>query len=1008
MICTHHKNHAAIFSGRLAKRLWVCLFLCLASACVALATIPLGPGSGSDPNGPNYASLNYSVPGNPPPTVDATAFDNENTYTVSFTALTVNPEFYETWNTVNYTNNGTMTVNSPIVTNINSGVFGSAGCGFKFDTQTTNVIPRQMAGTFYNPGTIRCDSIIDGNNVFVFGGLEEFFVDTVGEFIVSATNVVNSGTVDVGVNGLMQFGGQNVNLTGSTLTVENLQSLFLGDSVGVNGSGAFGLDTNADWDPTFDLGPTYAEASLPDLLFLTNSTSYFNIVNNGPSNVIVRAVFVQNNNPNVPYNVYIDPNVNAGALGFAAGAAHVEWVGTYINPATGAATTNYLYLTDDYVFGATTNVALINGVPDNFTFITSTTPLLANPTAAGFQNVFTPGILTNRYSYFNAQLVSTTAPTNATPANPSGALTNLNGRIQITASGELNLAQAQISGMNYLALTSTNQFDGNVGAQIASPYSDISLGVTNGFLAVTNLLESALPDWTGNVQAWSTRWVMVDTNGVTNDFRVMIVGSSQLQPVSQPQVQNLKLHATNSLVISDVLNAFASLNIDAQNLTLTTNIIGNGAQSLDGELNVENPALFWSVCVPNLRNLTNNGAIRLQNLANFGSASAHYSNFINAGVVADQGAQIWADNFNSSGAISNYSTGGASFALQATNAVLTNGLLVANGNVSINTGSLLTSNLVLQAGRSLTLAATNLLTDTDATNGGIWSVGAVAINNGTGMSLPIKPPVGDLLGTTITNIAPTNVNFTVTWAGNDRGVSNAGFTNNVAVGRLILNGQQATPGSKFIFNGAGVSNAIYVDYLEFDNYATNNTSYNFPELSINTNMVVYFAQAYLNGVSVAEKIDVASRDNGRNNGRLRWVPTYAGYFSSTNIVSGGVTNTVNAALAQSPDIDSDGDGIANGSDTTPFFLASEMNFAETLTNVPPLSVLLSWQTIPNATNYVYYKTNLVSTNWLLLTNFISPQPYPSSATNVSVLDPINPVQPKYYRVTVQPNLTQGE
>jgi hypothetical protein len=231
--------------------------------------------------------------------------------------------------------------------------------------------------------------------------------------------------------------------------------------------------------------------------------------------------------------------------------------------------------------------------------------------------------------------------------------------------------------------------------------------------------------------------------------------------------------------------------------------------------------------------------------------------------------------------------------------------------------------------------------------------------------------------------------------------------NNGAIGRLILDAQGTSPQSGvFTFNGAGVSNAIYVDYLEFDDAATNETSYNFPGLSINTNITVYFAQAMLNGVSVAEKIDNASRYYGANNGRLRWVPAYAGHYSSTNIVyPGGTTNTFNAALAQSTDIDSDGDGTVNAYDPTPFFLASDLNFTETVTNVPPKSILLSWQTIPGATNYVSYKTNLISTGWLPLTNFISPQPDPSSATNVSVLYPVDPAQPGYYRVTVLPWLT---
>jgi hypothetical protein len=600
--------------------------------------------------------------------------------------------------------------------------------------------------------------------------------------------------------------------------------------------------------------------------------------------------------------------------------------------------------------------------------------------------------------------------------NPSGALTNLPGRIQISASGDLNLSLANITGLNYMSLTSSNQFDGSTGAQVFSPYSDINIGVTNGFLTVSNLTESTIPLWNGTIQCWSGRWFGLTTNSsisvvggvattnffaVTNDYRVLIVGSL-IMPTTASQAQDLTLHGTNSVVISDTFNIMRKLSIDAQNLTLTTNAVGGGAESLDGELNVETSALFWSNCVPNLRNLTNNGAIRLQNLASFGTAQTNYYNFITAGTVLDQGAQIWANNFNSSGTFSN---GVGSFVLQSTNTVLTNLLLTANSDVSITSGSLLTSNLVLQAGRSLTLAVTNLLTDTGVTNGNTWSVGAVA-NTGSGLSLPIKPPLGDLLGTTITNIAPTNKNVFVTWAGRDFGVSTAGYTNNVAVGRLFLDSFGASPQfGLFTFNGAGVSNALYVDELVFLDSATNNTSYNFPELSINTNIVVYFAQAYLNGVSVAEKIDNASKYNGKNGGRLRWVPAYAGHFSSTNVVSGGVTNTVNAALAQSPDIDSDGDGTPNASDSTPFFLASELNFTETLTNVPPLSVRLSWETIPNATNYVYYATNLVSPAWLLLFQTNSPQPYPSSATNISVLFPINPAKPRYYQVVVQPWLT---
>jgi hypothetical protein len=496
-------------------------------------------------------------------------------------------------------------------------------------------MPHSMAGTFYNAGTVRCDSFLDGNEIYSFDGGTFFSAfGTMGECLVSATNVVSPGTIEVGVNGLIQLNGQNVDLSHSTLNIENLQSLLLGDSVGVYSIAAgFGTDTNFDWNPGLDLTATTATGSLPFPLSLNNSTAYFDIPRSVGTNLVVyRAVFVENTSPNVPYNVYIEPDLNGSSVVFAPGAAHVEWVGAVNDPATCSTATSYLYLTDDYVLGASTNVAMANGTPDNFTFVTSPTPLLSNPTPAGFHNYFIDGAITNPYSYFDGQLIATTVPTNVTPANPSGALTNLPGRIQITANHELNLGLAAVSGQNYLSLMATNQFDGSVGAQITAPYSDINLGVTNGILVVTNLLKSAIPSWNGFVSAWSTRWQTGVSNTldgtnffiVTNDFRVLIVSSSRMSPVTAPQVQNLRLHATNSLAITDVLNVFGSLFIDTQNLTVTTNGCGNGATSVDGELNLESSAILWAGALPNLRNLTNHGAIRTGNLAVFGSTTPVY------------------------------------------------------------------------------------------------------------------------------------------------------------------------------------------------------------------------------------------------------------------------------------------------------------------------------------------------------------------------------------------------
>jgi hypothetical protein len=313
------------------------------------------------------------------------------------------------------------------------------------------------------------------------------------------------------------------------------------------------------------------------------------------------------------------------------------------------------------------------------------------------------------------------------------------------------------------------------------------------------------------------------------------------------------------------------------------------------------------------------------------------------------------------------------------------------------------------------------------------------VSVGSGFNLPIKPALGDLLGTTITLAAPTHENVVNTWAGTDRGLSTAGYTNNEAIGQLILNVAPSTVGGHngvLTFNGAGVSNALYIDALVLTNFATQGNAtnqYNFPWLSIGNNMMVYFAQAWENGHSVAEAIDNASR-NGANGGRLRWIYDYAGYYSSTNYVytnqfGRSFTNAVNAALAQSTVIDSDSDGIPNALDPTPFFEHSEIDLKVTVTNRPPLSAMVRWTTIPNATNFIYFATNIPTTNWLPFTNFNnwyygnnvavtnfahtnsfrSPQVYINDAslpdnsqqTNVWVYDAITNV-PHYYKVVVWP------
>jgi hypothetical protein len=1133
--------------ARLIKWPLLCALFSLAMARAALA---------ADASYINNAVINYPLNVNYPPDIDATNFINNNQFIINFTVLSLVQPFYETSDTVNFTNRGLMMANT----------------GFQFDTQlaaNNEIVNRVMAGSFYNSGTISCGSVNDLTATVFFGAPYD-------QCLVSATNVVNPGVLDVGQDGLIQFTGQNMDLTRGRFTLESSGPI-------LTGTGYYGLNlssvTNGNtiyfitpaWDPSLFLGPTFAESGLfpiqPIILYLPNSTAYFDIQNPTPSNNIISAVFIEDASPpNVSYNVYFDAASPAG------GDAIIGWAGSYLDAATGVIHSNYLYLVNDYLQSVSTNNGALGGIPFNFSFTESPTPLIfQTPAPAGFQNVFPSGSVTNRYAFMNAQLIPGSASTNAVP---NLSVTNLTGRLEINASHELDLALAQISGPNYMSLQSTNHFHGSAGASIQVPYSDLNLGVTNGFLTLSNLVDPEVPIWSGTCQAWSGRWtttgsntVITVSNGIpvstnvvtiTNDFRVLIVGS-QFNPTAVAQVQDMKLHGTN-VVISDAYNLMRTFTADAENLTLTTNGSGRGATSLDGELNSVNPDIFWASSLPNLRNLTNCGAIRFQNLSQFigtsnsiaitpavaasatlaavpgkanvqannkviiganayvftnilnnltanqvkiaatfdgtmsnliaaingaagagtgystntaanplvsaGPLVAHaftvtamtggsagnavlasesgsttnnlvwigtvtnvyaagglsggmdavtngsstqvaYRNFVNRGLLSDQGSQVWADNFESSGAISNGNFG--SFTLQAQTATLSNGVLYAGGDVSITAASLVASNLTLQADRSLTLTATSLLTDAGVANGNAWLVGSqagsagIGVYLGNGFNVPVKPLLGDLLGTTVTSIAPANSLVNNLWAGEDRGAVNAGYTNNVAVGRLVLDALAPATGAQFYFSGTGASNALYVDRLELTGYASyayHDGGGNLLALGFNTNLVIYYADAVDPNYG-----DVSEQINHKNNDHLRWVPTYAGYYSSTNLVFAGVTNTVNIALARSSFIDSDGDGIANAADPTPFFLPGMVNLTVYLTNNPANNLVISWNTPPLATNYLFYSTNMSGpfTN-LVLPPFLSPQPFPGPAVNVMVFDPMV-APPRYYQVMVLPWLT---
>jgi hypothetical protein len=920
------------------------------SGLAGLAVVSVALGSASS------SFVNNSVlifPPSPAPVIDATNFINNSAFIDnSFNSAFLQP--YETTHTVNYTNFGVM----------------GALEGFRFDTYYPPPLNRYTsAGTLYNApaAIINCGGTNDGAYFTTNIGAMYLALGS-GECIAWATNIINRGTIDVGRDNLLSLQGQNVLLSGGLLNMEGFETgNFFGDT-GVF-PGYWGLRQTPDYNPVsyfsfFPMSPAHWVTNryyqpMQQQLYLPLGNAYLNPgYYQGPSNYLWQVVFLRNADRSVSNNVYFPYD------------SVVEWLWLSTNIITGVISTNSMYLDDGLI--QYTNLSLVtNGVappntsygntyiPTNYyagSFMVGQAPfslgLPASPTVVS--GIFGPNKnINSEYTAYDAVLLPTTVIVGEIAGQT---YSNMPGRIEITADKQLDLRSSRIAGLNYLRLTATNNFIQDAKFRALTAFADYDLGVTNATLTVSNLLAPTCPRPSGYVNVFSTRWTNIDNSANaffpgTNTYFVTMV-DSYLTNSSPSFLQNLTLHATN-VVISDVLNVLSNITIDAYNVTITTN--GPGAQTPMGQLNFPSGQPLGTAQFPRLRNLTNNGLISIQNAGAFGDTNQPLWNFVNHGTVQVLGCSIAATNCENSGLID---AGPGPFYLNATTATLTNGVCKAPMNgITLSVGSLFISNHVLNAGQNLTILATNCLTDGGPTSGNVWQIGVL------GLSLPFEPPVASLLGTTITDTAPTYTSVPIQWAGQDLGAVAAGYSNNAALGRLILDGAWA---SSFEVQGAGATNALYVDYLEFRDYMTNfDGSGNLANLQFAPGMKIYYAQLIINGVSWAEKL------NHKNDGGLNWVPTYAGQFSCTNMVyPDGTTNKLNLALVQSCDMDSNFNNIANCQDPAPVFVPSQVSFTASMANPPQRAVVLSWNSVPFSTNTLFFKPSFTATNWQVLTNFV--------------------------------------
>lgn len=459
------------------------------------------------------------------------------------------------------------------------------------------------------------------------------------------------------------------------------------------------------------------------------------------------------------------------------------------------------------------------------------------------------------------------------PSNPGGttgsasSVTNLPGRVHIY-SGSLNLNETQLRGEGEVVVQATHLVSSQ-NASVDCENLSYNLGSTNGNLNVVNLALPAVDRFRGTVSecsaVWSNLTAVVTTNYtavqtnippstnivtvyvpafLTNSVQIgvyaLLVDAGQLVSSVPVTVYDLLLHSTN-IVVTDSLSVIDTFLLDGQSFTLDGSITFPGTAPINPISQTPfsgNPLQNWVYTMaPTLLYFTNNGSLAIPNAAHFGDdGPTNYLSFVNNGIITAGAQTINSVNLQINNGVNEATI--SDFSATAGTAIFSNAEITAVGDIDINAGTLLIDPSVLAANYALNFTVTTNLSDA-----GIGSGNQFSCQNG--FNLWIKPQTGDLWGTTITSTTWLDAEVDHFWAGEDRGVTGAGFTNNAALGALALSPQEVFPPyyPLFFFSGTGVSNGLYVGTLDLSQL-TNSVEFT-NSIQIDPSLTIYYAHALI-------------------------------------------------------------------------------------------------------------------------------------------------------------------
>lgn len=898
------------------------------------------------------------------PIVDAYNFTNEAIFHVNVSLP------YETSNTTNYVNLGMM----------------DGFVGYRFNTLATPG-GRRRAFNFDNQGSIQASTYL----------------------LINSTNVLSPGILSVNSSGQLQIQGKKVDIqhgallagnsssSGSFTSFDSITSTnYFNESkvssfrwgVGTNnvlgaGEGLMPLPFQFGFLPysgVYEILDSFNFTNNFQVPFYPSSSNAFVAFANTTTvglNKVIQAVVIYTNfmTDDIAVNVRFAANSGNQLRGRQ---AIVEFSTSDTDVITGSPSTNAIYFGDNTAaatFAPSTlfyqTEGFFGGPParPNSYDITLSTPIeweVAQPP----NTVYDVSLLINT-NYQDTDVSEVYAAYHAFVGSPSaGDPSTAVGRIEIFTD-YLQMDQARLRAEGAILIQATNFQPMSTGTVLDSQQISLNLFTTNQTFLVSNLLAGTVKRVSGDLNAWSAVWTNKNTvTGENIRFHVLLL-EPFLDATQVSSAYGFSVHATNQpngqIILADDLTVSHDLALDADNITI------QGILAVPGDLGASNYLRAIT--------FTNEGSISVPGAARFARLTSPFTSFVNRGSIEAVSVAIGASQFfENSGSITS-SVGSVNITNTSSVANFNGGRISATTHFNLTASGLQTTDSFISAGStnggftngSITLNIANVLTNSGSSN--IWecTAGFNLLKTTSGSW------VGDLLGTKIVSqpwpISPQ----THRWTAVDYGPFREGYSNNAALGWLTLDG--GTTG-KFRFSSPTTNaSAIYVDYLEFKRNGTNYDT----ALLIDPGFTIYFANANL----PITKLD------GSHTNRLRWVRSFAGPNSSTNVtLRDGRVITVNRALAESATINSDNDLEGpNKLDPYPF---DGPKVLIALTNVPSLTARVSWTNAASSIYAVDFSTNLVS--WQVLTNLNTG----SSVGVVTVPDIVSTNRTRFYRVRYSP------